>query len=244
MKPRSRIALSILFVYVFLLGCAQRDENVNPVAGTIQSESPDRMSKIIWHDDGGGELLVNNLASTDVQVAAQEYYRQNYSYRLENSFVIVAEYFEWRPAPHTPLSRDSETLHKQLPEGYTRQLIDADTVYWQVFENPDFDSSYHSAILSFAGDEEHSTILLEFDVSTSTPTGLRYGVINDGQYVTRDARGIPLSSYFICVAGCIAECGVGCWFLGPLYPQCYGICVSACVAGCTVSYYVSLFYPD
>lgn len=159
---------------------------------------------------------------------------QGYTFTEENSAIMIHKEYGYFADSMIMLPLDQPLGAKSSPEGIEirEEIIRADSIVWFAFENPNHDSSFHTAIITYWNEiGEQQTVFYEFDISTENPNVIREGYFDHGEFIPEN---MGLTNWLECVgAGSLASAGI-CAFMGPGYFQCLGAGAAASILGCTI----------
>ena len=245
MKRIISVVMIMNWMLMMVVGCGQQStesygNNTAEVIGAIESSKPVVIEGVVR-----AAVLAENLTLVDVTLLADSLENWGYSYRQENSTVFVQN--RYRRIVTDDLTGSvpvTNVVDKASPEcGYYDQLVGTDTLVWQVFENPERDSSRHTTVVTLIRDGQDLTCLQEFGISESSSEILLIASVNDGMLVRADSGVLAaLSDYWKEYIACCGGCAVGCALSGPGYLACVGICCAACAVGAIIMMILDWFF--
>jgi hypothetical protein len=225
-----------VYVLTMIAGCNQAPSTGNSDLKQTTGNSDNEAQKAWVVEDGAVKLSLLNANMTSPQVAAfaDTLASWGYSYRPQNSMVMIATVLE------AASSADIPNLQKMYPDSVPKNLLaKQDTVVWQVFENAAFDSSKHTAVITGYRNGRTASIFVEIDVSTENPTLIRGMVLDDSGSTTNDSLVYSFwSNLGTCMALQTLKCAFRCLFSGPAYLQCLAGCESWALVWCIIGAYI------
>jgi hypothetical protein len=225
-----------VYVLTMVAGCNQAPSTGNGDLEQTAGNSDDEAQKTWVLEDGSAKqsLLNANIMSPQVAAFADTLASWEYSYRPQNSVVMIATIFDEASSADIP---NLPKKYPDYPDSVRKNLLaEQDTVVWQVFENAVFDSSKHTAVITGYHNGSTASIFVEVDVTTGNPTLIRGGVLSDSGWTIDE----PLVLGFwgdlgSCMLAATARCAIKCLFGGPAYLQCLAGCEAWAASYCTVA---------
>ncbi|MCX6832144.1 MAG: hypothetical protein NT028_08440 [candidate division Zixibacteria bacterium] len=227
-----------VYVLTMIAGCNQAPSTGNSDLKQTTGNSDHEAQKAWVLEDGSAKqnLLNANLTSPQVAAFADTLARWGYSYRPQNSMVMIATVLD------AASSADIPNLQKMYPDSVPKnRLAKPDTVVWQVFENAAFDSSKHTAVITDYRDGKKASIFVEVDVSTDSLNLIRGWVLGDSTMTPPQFNKL-WQDYGKCVLVCCSACAVYCLFSGPGWVACWCTCCIGCYPGCMVKLVFDHFF--
>jgi hypothetical protein len=236
-------AMIVVYVTTLISGCGLQEPQGNRIVDNAVQQATPEEHKILIEDNAEKHvILMANLELTDVVLLRDTLEAEGYAYRETNSIVMIQNNYEsvWRE-DFEEVANDEASL-KPGPNGaYTYNLVSADTVVWQVFENAVYDSSLHTGVITLCHSGQNLTVLAELDVSTPEGALLRSAQIVGGAYTPNGPETQGVKDILKCIHGCCNACDYLCVLLGPIIPECKSLCCAACVVGCAIGALLALF---
>jgi len=242
---RKLISWAMIVVYLATLigGCSSQEPQSDRIIDNAVQEIPPEGYKLLIEDNAEKRaVLMANLELPDVVMLRDTLEAEGYSYRETNSIVMIQNNYEsvWRE-DFEEITNESSNL-KPSPNGaYMYNLVSADTVVWQVFENAACDSSLHTAVITLYHNGQNLTVFAELDVSTPETALLRSALIVDGTYTPNGPETQGVKDVLKCIHGCCKACKYLCVLLGSAWEQCESTCCAACGIGCVIGALLGLF---
>jgi hypothetical protein len=226
----------VVWLATIVTGCGESPKaahnDINQ--STENSDSDSHKAWMVEDESARQSVLSQNLILPQVAAFADTLASWGYSYREQNSLVIVGDPSEPPFAETTPSGSVPRKVRPDAPIPETPVVLD--TVVWQVFENATSDSSIHTAIITGYHGGEAKSIFVEIDVSTDSLNLIRGTVLSDSGATWNDPMVLGLwDGYSKCVTACCVGCAIRCVFMGPGWAACWALCCANCYGACAIA---------
>ncbi len=237
MKRAVSWIMIVIWTLTIVVGCQQKSTEIrsDDLAATSEIETTDKATML----DGAplATALTGNLLLPSVAAFVDTMQNWGYTYRQGNSIVVTHD--RYRSVFVEELGDDvpaTKALDKERPScGYFSQFAGSDTLVWQVFENPAYDSSIHTAVISAYRDGRVNSAFIEVDLSAGVPSFIRGGMLTgDGEVVDSVFAKTAWEDYSICVGACCATAMIACILSGPGWPACAAAGCLDCYPLCAI----------
>jgi hypothetical protein len=221
----------VVFTITMIAGCNQSPLAVNADLKQTTTNSDNEAQRAWILDDGSAKqsLLNTNMTSPKVAAFVDTLASWGYSYRPQNSMVMIATFFD------EASSADAPALQKNRADSTKgNKWADQDTVIWQVFENAAFDSSKHTAVVTGCRGGKMASIFVEIDVSNDSLNLIRGWVLGDSSSVSPEQFSGIWGDYGKCVTLCCAAAAVLCILSGHGWIACWTTGCLTCYASCAL----------
>ena len=238
------LPLTVLVVLIGLAGGCDRDG----LTGNHDRTDNDNVAcreivrAVTTDDPGHDSVLTANMALPNVAAAGAFLAAEGYAHRPSNAIVLIRERWEVKVyCSDDTTRRVARPTPEPVPDS-CRRLLGVDTLVWQVFENPDYDSLYHTAVVTAYVDNPPLTEFIELKDSISLADTLvtvaRHGPVINGTVYLENPPGPPAPQpwdwfdLLMCIRNGHKACEVFCIIFHP--GPAYFSCVVNCSAGITM----------